>query len=143
MSDTPQTEVPNTKPEKQSVDWGNRSQMISAACAAISALSAVLVAAIAIYALFFSPTSQMVVAYLHSELTLRNSQIGNLQTKVDQVGSTLSQTELALVREKINQHISMTIISTLALRIIGELGSPQGIRPRKENVWDTNQLDRS
>jgi hypothetical protein len=71
-----------------------------------------------------------------SHILLRNSQIGTLQTKVEQVGSTLSQAELALVKKKINQHIDTPFVSALELRIIDELGSPQGIRPRKENVWN-------
>jgi hypothetical protein len=58
----------------KNLDWGNAPQWVSA-------ISAVTVAGLAIYGLFFSSTSQAIVAYLQSELTIRNQHIAGLELR--------------------------------------------------------------
>jgi hypothetical protein len=50
------------------LEWGNLPQWISAVCALALSL-------LALYGLFFSTTSQTLVAYLQSELVARNQHI--------------------------------------------------------------------
>ena len=56
------------------VDWGNAPQWLSA-------VSALLLVGLAIYGLFFSATSQALVAYLQSELAVRNNRIAELELR--------------------------------------------------------------
>ena len=149
MSDSHLTIVEAPKPEsaKKHFEIGNLSQIVSA-------LSAVIVAGIAIYALFFSPASQMFVAYLHSELALRNSKIAamelqehqlriqisqretelrSIEQQITSLGSNLSRSEFERVREKIKGELfGSKLLIVWPLNLVDEYFSKNGIRPRKE-----------
>ena len=71
------------------IETGNASQIVSA-------LTLATVAGIAIYALFFSPTSQMVVSYLHSELAERNSRISALEKREQELLASIGNREKEL-----------------------------------------------
>ncbi len=139
MTDSPEAEDVPAQQARRQLDWGNVPQWVSAVCAAIVAL-------VAIYALFFSATSQMLVAYLHSELALRNSKIASLEAQEQQLRLLISKREIelgtieqrlatALVKEKISTRIAGTMVVTWPLRLVDEFYSPQGTRPRKEHLW--------
>src|SRR5262245_9480065 len=138
MTDSPEAEEVPAQQARRRLDWGNVPQWISAVCAIIVAL-------VAIYALFFSATSQMLVAYLHSELASRNSKIAALEAREQQLHLLISRREIelgaieqrlatALVKEKISTRIAGTMVVTWPLRLVDEFYS-QGIRPRKEQLW--------
>lgn len=78
------------------VDWGNAPQWVSAACA-------LTLAGLAIYGLFFSSTSQALIAYLHSELAIRNQRIAGLELHERELQKSIStaQSDLkGLVEQK-------------------------------------------
>jgi hypothetical protein len=154
------------------IEWGNVPQWISGICALFLAL-------LAVYGLFYSPTSQALVNYLQSELTVRNQRIATLELreqqlqlsisqsqatlgdlnaqkttledqvanlnverqalsrKAEELGSSLSNTEFSLVREKIGTKLASTMISTLSIKLDDELWSPQGVQARTVKPWDT------
>jgi hypothetical protein len=149
MSDSHLTPVEAPKPEqaKKRFEIGNLSQIVSA-------LSSVIVACTAIYVLFFSSTSQMFIAYLHSELALRNSKIAamelqehqlriqisqretelrTIEQKITELGSNLSRSEFERVREKIKAELfGSKLVVVWPLKLVDEYFSKNGIRPRKE-----------
>ena len=60
------------------IEWGNVPQWMSAVCA-------LALAALAIYGLFFSQTSQALVSYLQSELAVRNQHIATMELREQQL----------------------------------------------------------
>jgi hypothetical protein len=153
------------------IEWGNVPQWLSGVCALFLAL-------LAVYGLFYSQTSQALVTYLQSELTVRNQRIATLELreqqlqlsisqsqatlgdlnaqkatledqvanlnverqalarKAEELGSSLSNTEFSLVREKIRTKLASTMISTLSIKLDDELWSPQGVQARTVKPWD-------
>jgi cell division protein FtsB len=75
--------------DKEGVDWGNVPQWVSAVCAFA-------LAALAIYGLFFSTTSQALVSYLQSELAVRNQRIATMELREQQLQLSISQTQATL-----------------------------------------------
>jgi hypothetical protein len=77
----------------------------------ISALSSLVVASIAIWALLFSSTSEALVKYLHSELATRNIQIATLEAREQKLQSSVEsrEKELSLIEQK-----SSTLVNDLA-----------------------------
>lgn len=77
------------------IEMGNLSQIISA-------VSAAGLAGLAIYGLFYSPTSQALVTYLQSELAVRNQRIASLELREQQLQLSVStaQTTLGDLAEK-------------------------------------------
>jgi hypothetical protein len=65
------------------VDWGNAPQWVSAICA-------LTLAGLAIYGLFFSSTSQALIAYLQSELAIRNQHIAGLELHERELQQSIS-----------------------------------------------------
>ncbi len=166
------TDPPQPAP-RHSVDWGNAPQWVSAVCAFA-------LAALAIYGLFFSKASQVLVSYLQSELAVRNQRIAALELReqqlqlsiataqnnlnglaerkdelesqlsslkaqyetaskrMQQLNSTLVNTEFFLVREKIGAKVSSVIseLMVLTIKLSEELTSPQGTRARTVKPWD-------
>jgi chromosome segregation ATPase len=53
-------------------------------------------AALAIYGLFFSTTSQALVSYLQSELAVRNQRIASMELREQQLQLSISQTQVTL-----------------------------------------------
>jgi septal ring factor EnvC (AmiA/AmiB activator) len=76
-------------------------------------------------------TLQRQVANIESE---RN----RLVTRVDEIGSNLSQTEFSLVKERIRAELSGKIVSTIPFHVGHNLA--QGARLKKPEVW-TDYLD--
>ncbi len=75
--------------DKGWLDWGNVPQWISALCAFA-------LAALAIYGLFFSQTSQALVSYLQSELAVRNQRIATLELREQQLQASVKSAEANL-----------------------------------------------
>lgn len=71
------------------LEWGNISQIVSAACAATLAV-------LAVYGLFFSQTSQALVSYLQSELAVRNQRIAALELREQQLQASVKGAEANL-----------------------------------------------
>lgn len=76
-------------------EWGNIPQWISALCA-------ILLAALAIYGGFFSSTGHALVSYLQSELTARNQRIAGLEQREAQLQASINaaRTGLSGIREQ-------------------------------------------
>jgi septal ring factor EnvC (AmiA/AmiB activator) len=74
----------------------------------ISAFSSLVVASIAIWALLFSPASEALVRYLHSELTTRNLQIATLEAREQklQLSVETHERELSLIEQKSSALVS-------------------------------------
>jgi hypothetical protein len=77
------------------VDWGNAPSWVSAICA-------LTLAVLAIYGVFFSTTSQAIVAYLQSELAIRNQRIAGLESHELELQKSVStaQTDLKSLAEQ-------------------------------------------
>lgn len=71
------------------LEWGNIPQWLSAVCALALAI-------LAFYGLFFSKTSQALVAYLQSELAVRNQRIAGLELREQQLQLSITQTQSTL-----------------------------------------------
>ncbi|NVN85760.1 MAG: hypothetical protein HXX15_06685 [Rhodopseudomonas sp.] len=71
------------------LEWGNVPQWISALCA-------LALAALAIYGLFFSTTSQALVSYLQSELAIRNQRIAGLELREQQLQLSVNTAQSTL-----------------------------------------------
>src|SRR5947207_1111235 len=71
------------------IEWGNAPQWVSA-------ISAILLALLAIYAFFFSKTSQAVVAYLQSELALRNMRLASMEERERELQRSIGSAQASL-----------------------------------------------
>lgn len=71
------------------LEWGNVPQWISALCAFA-------LAALAVYGLFFSTTSQALVSYLQSELAVRNQRIAAMELREQQLQTSIAQSQTIL-----------------------------------------------
>jgi hypothetical protein len=136
---------------------------------------------LAIYGLFFSTTSHALVAYLQSELAVRNQRIASLEIReqqlqlsvknaetslgglseekselekrvaalkveqenyskrVQELGSTLSETQFSLAREKVGVKLASGLSGLAVIRL--HLGSdwltPEGVRAQTVRPWQS------
>jgi len=77
------------KPIVARIEWGNAPQWVSAVCA-------FLLAALAIWGIFFSATSQALVAYLQSELAVRNQRIAALELRERELQFSITAAQSSL-----------------------------------------------
>jgi hypothetical protein len=120
-SDIVNSTASNEKPLRR-IDWGNAPQWLSAGCAFI-------LASLAIWGLFFSKTSQALVSYLQSELTIRNQRISAIELRERELQLSISaaQQDLAALvgkRAELETQVSQLRIEQENLsKKVGELGS--------------------
>jgi chaperonin cofactor prefoldin len=81
------------------VEWGSAAQWVSAFCALI-------IAALAIYGVFFSATSQALVAYLQSELSVRNQRIATLELRERELQTSIATAQSSL-KDLANQKVAL------------------------------------
>lgn len=132
------------------LEWGNVAQWLSAICALGLAI-------FTINGLFFSrSSSQELIAYLQSELALRNQRIAALEARERELQLSVTnaqssfgdlarqkamlekQVEFSLVKEKMGARLSSTIGRAIALRLVEESDRPEGVRARTERPWDAH-----
>lgn len=89
------------------VDWGNAPQWVSALCAA-------LLASIAIYGVFFSATSHAFVAYLQSELAVRNQRIASLELQERDLLASVARTKMQLAEIEVARKVLADSIEKLS-----------------------------